>query len=172
MGRDAVDGGEAGGRQHLGGRAAGDQPPGLEQRHPVAPARREPEVVERPVGGLSAQGYCLSSRLEHLSGRYAARFESDGASSTAAVVISGEPVAGELYTMRLSDCGDCAATGLVDDQEATLGTVPNVLSFAVTVGDETGTALLFGQPHAFAGSVTTAAGKFLGRLTLERLPPE
>ncbi len=125
----------------------------------------------RPVDALVVEGYCLSPRLDHLVGRYAVRFESDGASSTMAAVATLNPVS-QRYEISLTDCLDCAATGIVPPANAPLGDLLDTVSFPVMVGAEQGTAMLYGQPTAFVGSVTTPAGKFLGRMTLERLPPE
>lgn len=124
-----------------------------------------------PIDHVVVQGYCLSPRLDHVAGRYAASFESDGATSTASAVISGSPVRNEVLVVSFSDCANCTATGFVE-QSAPLGAIPDVVSFPLRVGSESGVANLYGQAGAFVGSVTTAEGKFLGRLTLERLPPE
>ena len=127
----------------------------------------EPSLVDT----LVVEGFCLSPRQDHLVGRYKVRFESErGSSSLSAIAWWNTPM--QRYELALTDCLDCAATGFAAPANAPLGDLSDIVSFPVMVGAEQGTAVLFGQPSAFVGSVTTEAGKFLGRLTLERLPPE
>jgi hypothetical protein len=123
------------------------------------------------IDAYEVQGYCLSTRWDHLPGRYVATFESDG--KAAYFDLSIHPTSEGTLAAVMGTCAGCAELGIPEQQTQPLDEPNDALglAFAVDASGASGHARLHGRKSAFVGEVKDAAGGFAGTLRLERTAP-
>jgi len=121
----------------------------------------------QPIDALHVDGYCLSTRLDHVIGDYAATFESDGHATSFDLRIAAQP---DGVAAQMQACVGCQATGLVADQIVTLGAEIGTVTFPLKLTDADGFARLYAHTDHFVGDVRRSDGGYLGKLKLERVP--
>jgi len=147
-----------------------DSAPPPQDTMPASDAGAQVDVAMppiQPIDALLVEGYCLSTRLDHVIGEYAATFESDGQATSFDLHIESQP---DGIVARMGACIGCAATGLVADQVVALGSELGTVSFPLALSDVAGFARLYAKTDRFVGDVRRGDGGYLGRLTLERVP--
>ncbi len=121
-----------------------------------------------PIDALLVEGYCLSTRIDHVVGDYAASFASNGKKATFDLHVEHQ---GGLVVARMGACSGCVDTGLTEAQTATLGAEPGTVTFPFALGETAGFARLYAKRDRFVGDVRKADKSFLGVLELERIAP-
>lgn len=120
----------------------------------------------QPIDALLVEGYCLSTRLDHVIGEYAGTFESDGQVSTFDLRIESQAAG---IVAHMGPCIGCATTGLVADQVGLLGAEIGTVTFPLALDGVAGFARLYAKTDRFVGDLRRDGGGYLGKLTLERL---
>jgi|GEM_PF-6804706 len=121
-----------------------------------------------PIDALLVEGYCLSTRLDHVVGDYAASFESNGKKATFDLRIARD----ESGVMaHMGTCTGCAATGLTEGQTVALGADTGTVSFPLALGITPGFARLYARTDRFVGDLRKEDKGFLGMIELERIAP-
>lgn len=122
-----------------------------------------------PIDAFEIQGFCLSTRLEHATGRYDAIFESDGQRATFGLTLEIGADGAAHATMQ--ECTGCIAIGLVTDQDIVLERSIGDLSMPLALTTGLAHVRLYAARNRFVGDVVTRSGRFVGVLTLERVAP-
>jgi hypothetical protein len=120
-----------------------------------------------PIDALEVEGFCLSTRFDHLVGSYQGTFESDGEEAVFDLVLDFDFDGNVRATM--GSCTGCEALGLVAGQTSVLEPRRDVVALPVAMSSGSARTRMYARGNTFVGDVVSDEGAFQGLMTLARL---